>query len=193
MRTSIKKPVVKGAALAGERVQTSAHIGVEYAVYGSSHKVVAGQERTPYYWQVPEKEGNRFGSLKSQKRTYRAKRFFFVRMPLLAFYERRWRGSLWACWFSFVHQSSNPAICRPPRLEAGRGLTAQKEALMPSITATKHPKQFALSDTEVRMLNAFRNMDARRAEETLRFLEIQSSNHPRLVRPVFRLVDGGAV
>lgn len=97
---------------------------------------LARRRRRAYASDVPEKEGNRYGSLKSQKRTDRATRFFYVRMPSCAFNERRWRGSLRACWFSFVHQSSKPATCRSPRLEARRGLTAQKEAHMPRPTRT---------------------------------------------------------
>jgi hypothetical protein len=106
------------------------------ARYAHVRIILARHRRTPYDPSVPEKKGNRLGRLKSQKRTYRAMRFFFVRMPQHVSYERRWRGSLRACWFSFVHQSTNPAICRSPRLVAGRGLTAQKEALMPSSTCT---------------------------------------------------------
>lgn len=89
-----------------------------------------------YSSSVPDKEGNRLGRLKRKKRTYRAMRFFYVRMLLRVSYGRQWQGSLRACWFFFFHQSTNPAICRSPRLVAGRGVTAKKEALMPSCTRT---------------------------------------------------------
>lgn len=180
---------VLSAALSCVPVQTSALNSTDDTPYGLRQKVVACQTRTPYYSHVPEKKGNRFGSLKSQKRTDRATRFFFVRMPLSAFYERRWRGSLRACWFSFVHQSSNPATCRPPRLEAGRGLTAQKEAAMSSTTT---PKQFTLNADEARLVMAHRNMDARRAGETLHLAELSAIHHPRRIAPVFRLINGEA-
>lgn len=123
-------------SLAYSSVQTSALTAMDVDTLTPRKKVVAWRRRTSYYSHVPDKEGNRLGRLKSQKRTDRAMRFFFVRMPLSASYERRWRGSRKACWFSFVHQSSNPATCRPPRLDAGRGLTAQKEAPMPIATHT---------------------------------------------------------
>lgn len=98
--------------------------------------VLARRTRSPYDPCVPEKKGNRFGSLNRKKRTNRAMRFFYVRVLSHVSYERRWQGSLRACWVFFFHQSSNPVICRPPRLEAGRGLTVKKEALMPSSTCT---------------------------------------------------------
>ena len=88
---------------------------------------------------VPEKEGARLGRLNRKKRTDRAKRFFYVCMPSFVSYERRWQGSPRACWFFFFHQSTNPVICCSPRLVAGRGLNAKKEAIMPGTTT---PQQF---------------------------------------------------
>lgn len=99
-------------------------------------KILARCRRTSYDPSVPEKEGNRLGRLNRKKRTYRATRFFYVCIPLHVSYERRWWGSLRACWFFFFHQSSNPAICRSPRLDAGRGFNAKKEARMPSSVCT---------------------------------------------------------
>ncbi len=116
-------------------VHTSAHssCGITRSVCKIN---VASNGRTLYDSCVPEKKGNRLGRLNRKKRTCRAMRFFYVCIPLHVSYERRWWGSLRACWFFFFHQSSNPTICCSPRLDAGRGLNAKKEALMPSSTRT---------------------------------------------------------
>jgi hypothetical protein len=103
---------------------------------GAVAMALASRRRTAYDAIVPDKEGNRLGRLNRKKRTDRAMRFFYVHMPSYVSYERRWRGSLRACWFFFFHQSTNPAIRRSPRLVAGRGLTVKKEATMPSCTPT---------------------------------------------------------
>jgi len=75
---------------------------------------------------VPEKEGAGFERLTAKKRTDGAMPFFYVCMSSHVLYERRWRESLRACWFSFLHQSFNPTICRSPRLNAGSGSTAKR-------------------------------------------------------------------
>lgn len=106
------------------------------ARYAHARIILARHRRRPYDSDVPDKEGNRLGRLNRKKRTDRAMRFFYVCMPLHVSYERRWQGSLRACWVFFFHQSTNPAICCSPRLVAGRGLNAKKEALMPSSTCT---------------------------------------------------------
>lgn len=106
------------------------------ARYAHARINLARYRRTPYDPAVPEKKGNRLGRLNRKKRTYRAMRFFYVCIPLHVSYERRWWGSPRACWFFFFHQSSNPTICCSPRLDAGRGLNAKKEAIMPSSTCT---------------------------------------------------------
>jgi hypothetical protein len=114
-------------------VQTSALTWLQGSAEQSATKNFTRRRRTAYSSHVPDKEGNGFGSLNAKKRTDRAMRFFFVRMLSHALYERRWQGSLRACWFSFLRQSSNPVICRSPHLEVGRGSTANKEAHMPNI------------------------------------------------------------
>ena len=100
-----------------------------------------------YRLMVSEKKENGFDSLNAKKRTNRAMRFFYVRLPLFVLNGRRWRGSLRACWYSFLRRSVNPIICRPPRLTAGGGLTAKKETSMPctitSIVAhLQNPQRF---------------------------------------------------
>lgn len=124
---------------------------------GAVATALASRGRTAYDSPIPEKEGIRLGRLHAQKRTDRAMRFFYVRLPSCVSYERRWRGSLRACWFSFVRQSTNPAICRSPRLVAGRGLTAQKEATMSSSTRT--PVQTPQNQTALDLLTELRNAD----------------------------------
>ena len=92
---------------------------------------------------VPEKEGAGFSSLKTQERTDGAMPFFYVCMSSCASYERRWRGSLRTCWFSFFHQSANPAICRSPRLAVGRGPTEKEDHTMHQHASTT-PKQLPI-------------------------------------------------
>lgn len=75
---------------------------------------------------VPEKEGAGFDRLTAKKRTDGAMPFFYVCMSSHVLNEWRWRESLRACWFSFLHQSINPTICRSPRLIAGSGSTAKR-------------------------------------------------------------------
>lgn len=75
-----------------------------------------------YAMPVPEKKGNEFGSSTSTRRTGRAMRLFHVRYafacPLWAAVAGRLRPAGY-----LVHRSSNPVICCPPRLEAGRSVT----------------------------------------------------------------------
>ncbi|MET3130285.1 hypothetical protein AAKU55_000538 [Oxalobacteraceae bacterium GrIS 1.11] len=118
---------------------------------------LARRRRTAYYADVPDKEGNRFDSLNRKKRTNRAMRFFYVHMPSCAFYERRWWGSLRACWFFFFRQSVNPAICRSPRLTAGHGTTEKKDIRMPNCTST--PGQFPV-DLINRLAGQTKTIDA---------------------------------
>jgi hypothetical protein len=125
----------------GASVQTSALDWLHGAAKRRRTKWLACRRRTPYYSFVPDKEGNGFSSPITQKRTDRAMRFFYVRMPSCALYGRRWQGSLRARWLSFVCRSTNPVICRSPRLVAGRGLPHTKEALLASskLTSEKSP------------------------------------------------------
>jgi hypothetical protein len=104
----------------------------------SAPGVLATHTNTLYAGGVPEKKGTGLGRLIRKKRTDRAMRFFFVRMPSYVSYERRWWGRLRACWFFFFHQSANPAICRSPRLAVGRGLTVKKETSMSSTSTSVH-------------------------------------------------------
>lgn len=144
-----------------------------------------------YPTHAPEKEGARFGSLNTSKRTDRASRFFFVRLPSCASMGRRWRGSLRARWFALVYQSSNPAICRSSRLEAGvRCIHYTKEVPMPSTTPPNQPQQFTLNASEARLVMAYRKMDDRRARETLQFSEDTAIRFTRRVAPVFRVIIG---
>lgn len=62
----------------------------------------------------------------TQKRTKRRHAVFLRAFVDVCLIGRRWRRSLRACWFAFVCQSSNSAICRPPRLEAKGGLTTHE-------------------------------------------------------------------
>jgi hypothetical protein len=89
-----------------------------------------------YRGAVPEKEGAGFDSLNAIKRTHRAMRFFYVCSSPIVLNGRRWWGSLRACWFSFLHQSVNPTICRPPHLTVGRGSTAKKDRIMTTASTT---------------------------------------------------------
>ena len=77
-----------------------------------------------YSRRVPEKKGTWGESQKRQRRTAAAKRYFFVRTMLILLWAAvvgRLRPAGFLC-----HRSLNPAICRPPRLRAGRGITADK-------------------------------------------------------------------
>jgi hypothetical protein len=85
--------------------------------------VLAHRWRTAYDSFVPEKEGNRFGSLNTQSAQTAPSGFFTCvcfRAPSMSGDggEALGPAGLFGC------QSSNPAICRSPRLEAGRGVTA---------------------------------------------------------------------
>ena len=125
---------------------------------GAVAMALAPRRRTAYDSNVPDKEGAGFDSLNTSKRTDRAMRFFYVRMPSCALYERRWRGGPRACWFPLVCQSVNPAIRRSPCLTAGRGVTTHtKEAIMPSCTTT--PEKSPLSQTALNLLDELQKAD----------------------------------
>ncbi|MGZ9045939.1 MAG: hypothetical protein ACXW24_16075 [Telluria sp.] len=155
---------------------------------------LAQRRRTAYDSDVPEK-GNRFGSLNRKKRTDRAMRFFYVRMLSHVSYERRWQGSLRACWVFFFHQSSNPVICRPPRLEAGRGLTVKKEALMPSSICTSEYSQSELkrqadnANTFSALLSCMVSVPAVRSYDTL---QICSDMANAVARDLVAMLDAHA-
>jgi hypothetical protein len=79
--------------------------------------------RWPDNQTLPEKEGNRFGSLEYIKAHGPRNAAFFrayavARLQWAAVVGRRKPAG-----FPLVYRSSNPAICRPPRLEAGSGVT----------------------------------------------------------------------
>lgn len=181
-----------GSALSCGQVQTSALIETGGGAFGLRTIALARCQQTEYSPYVPDKEGNGFDSSTTQKRTDRALRFFYVRMPSCALYERRWRGSRKARWLSFVCRSVNPVICRSPRLTAGRGLPHTKDALMAIDTRTpKQPQQFTLNPDEVRFLLAYRNMDDRHRNECLIIAEGCAVDNPRVRKSVLRLVVGG--
>jgi hypothetical protein len=155
-----------------------------------------------------------FDSLITQERTDGAMPFFYVRMLSRSFYERRWRGSLRAYWFSFVYQSINPVICRSPRLIAGSGSTAHKGRTMTTSTntpthspasttkrRTSRARPLAavpatpaiiLSPDEIRLVMAYRSMDDRRRGKALAVAVIQAARHSRSKAPSLRLIAGSA-
>lgn len=88
---------------------------------------------------VAEKKATEFGSSIRQRRTSAARRLFFVRTtPVRLFQWAAVVGSLRAAGF-LCHRSSNPAICRPPRLEARSGSTVDKGDTRMSSTGTSTP------------------------------------------------------
>jgi len=102
---------------------------------------LARGRRTAYDSGVPDKEGNRLGRLNT-KSAQTAPCGLFTCACLRAPSMSGGGGeALVACWFSFLCQSSNPAICRSPRLDAGCGVTAQKGGHMPSIIQSQTPSQ----------------------------------------------------
>lgn len=153
---------------------------------------LARHRRTAYDSGVPDKEGARLGRLNTHKRTDRAMRFFYVRMPSCALYERRWRGSLRACWFSFVYQSSNPAICRSPRLDAGRGLPHTKEAIMPGTATSQQSREFTLTASETCVVRAYRNIREVLQMKAVAFALMTAVRFCRLQTVALPLVSGGA-
>ena len=81
-------------------------------------------QQLPYAKAVPEKKGTEFDRSIRQRRTTAARRYFFVcamLRPLWGAVAGRLRPAGFLC-----HRSINPAICRPPRLIAGGGLTTDK-------------------------------------------------------------------
>ena len=103
---------------------------------------------------VPDKEGNGFDSLIAKERMNGAMPFFYVCMSSRVLNERRWRGSLRAYWFSFLHQSINPVICRSPRLIAGSGSTAKRNTIMPSPSTSTQSR----TDIDNRAKNQAKNL-----------------------------------
>ncbi len=84
---------------------------------------LARGRRTAYDSVVPDKEGNRFGSLNTQS-AQTAPSGLFTCACLRASPMSGGGGEAFGPAGFFGCQSSNPAICRSPRLEAGRGVTA---------------------------------------------------------------------
>lgn len=78
-----------------------------------------------YPAKVPDKEGNGFGSLINIK-AHRPRNAAFLRAYAAVRPLGGGSGEASACRFPLVYRSSNPAICRPPRLEAGRGVNHTK-------------------------------------------------------------------
>ena len=79
--------------------------------------------RSAYHSDVPEKEGNRLGRLNTQS-AQTAPCGFFTCVCLRASSMSGGGGEALGPAGFFGYQSSNPAICRSPRLDAGRGATA---------------------------------------------------------------------
>lgn len=140
---------------------TRAHSHLESS---SIAKSLANFSSSRYSGHVLEKEGTRFGSLITSKRTHRAMRCFYVCMPSRVFNERRWQGSLRAYWFALVCQSSNPAIRRSPRLIMAGGVTPQTEVHMPSSTrASKKSKNVNASKSSLELVSSNPSGDHSRA------------------------------
>lgn len=78
--------------------------------------------RVRYSGCVTEKEVTEFDSSICMRRTSALRRLFFVRSTLVCSLRAAVVGSLRAAGFR-MRRSVNPAICRPPRLTAGSGLT----------------------------------------------------------------------
>jgi Rha family phage regulatory protein len=197
----------------GAPVQTSALTWLRGAARQSHAIALAWRRRSDYYSAVPDKEGNGFDRPTTQKRTDRAMRFFYVRMPSCALYERRWWGSLRARWLSFVCRSINPIICRSPRLIAGRGLPHTKEYTMhhhagstPAHSHSVITKRSArkakallpvaaalvLTKDEIHLVENYRKMNDRLRETTISVCDLWAKNNPRRIAPSLRLVVGGA-
>ena len=84
---------------------------------------LARRRRSDYASDVPEKEGNGFGSLNTQS-AQTAQRGFFTCVCFRMSPMSGGGGEALGLAGLFGCQSSNPVTCRPPRLEAGRGVTA---------------------------------------------------------------------
>jgi hypothetical protein len=97
---------------------------------------LASLNQMSYDSSVPEKEGTRCGSLKSQKRISRAMRLFYACLPSCPLNGAAMVGESSGSLAYFCGQSSKPAICRSPRLEAGLRCNSQKEAHMPNRSCT---------------------------------------------------------
>lgn len=85
--------------------------------------VLAYRRRNAYDSIVPEKEGNGFGSLITQS-AQTAPCGFFTCVCLRASPMSGGGGEAFGLAGLFGCRSSNSTICRSPRLEAGRGVTA---------------------------------------------------------------------
>lgn len=84
---------------------------------------LARRLRTAYDANVPEKEGARLGHLNTQS-AQTAPCGFFTCVCLRASPMSGGGGEAFGLAGFFGYQSSNPVICRSPRLDAGRGVTA---------------------------------------------------------------------
>ena len=91
-------------------------------------KALARRRRRPYYSHVPDKEGNGFDSLNTQS-ALTAPSGFFTCVRLRSSSMGGGGGEAFGLAGFFECQSVNPAICRSPRLTAGRGLTATQRGL----------------------------------------------------------------
>jgi len=96
---------------------TQAHARAHFA------KVLAMLSSRRYSLSVPDKEGTRFGRLITQS-AHTAQRGFFTCVCLCTSPMSGGGGEAFGLAGFFGYQSSNPAICRSPRLDAGSGVTA---------------------------------------------------------------------
>jgi hypothetical protein len=85
--------------------------------------ILAHRRRTAYHSCVPEKKGNRLGRLNTQS-AQTAPCGFFSCVCLRTSPMSGGGGEAFGLAGFFGYQSTNPAICRSPRLVAGRGVTA---------------------------------------------------------------------
>jgi len=85
--------------------------------------ILAHRRRTAYDSFVPEKKGNRLGRLNTQS-AQTAPCGFFSCVCLRTSPMSGGGGEAFGLAGFFGYQSTNPVICRSPRLVAGRGVTA---------------------------------------------------------------------
>src|SRR5471032_2215306 len=93
------------------------------AVGQASAIALARRRRSAYDSVVPDKEGNRLGRLNTQS-AQTAPSGLFTCACLRASPMSGGVGEAFGPAGFFGYQSSNPVICRSPRLDAGRGATA---------------------------------------------------------------------
>jgi len=121
---NFKKPLPRSLTELTEAMSIS-----EKALPQALTKLTKGVDQSKtldYPEHVTEKEVTGFGSPICKRRMSAARRFFFVRnAPVRPFLWAAVVGRLRPAGF-LLRRSSNPAICRPPRLEARCGLTKAK-------------------------------------------------------------------